>query len=77
MTPVVYLYLNRLKTFPRRKRRNPSKQDAAPSPLKLMCRIGGSETQFQSERSLSSRNSKRVFLHAPCLGSEMKYKIAS
>jgi hypothetical protein len=49
-TPVVYLYLNRLKTFPRRKRRNPSKQDAAPSPLKLMCRIGGSETQFQSEK---------------------------
>jgi hypothetical protein len=49
-TPVVYLYLNRLKTFPRRKRRNPSKQGAAPSPLKLMCRIGGSETQFLSEK---------------------------
>ena len=30
-TPVVYLYLNRVKTLPRRKRRNPSKQDAAPS----------------------------------------------
>jgi hypothetical protein len=65
-----------ISTGSRRKRRNPSKQDAAPSPLKLMCRIGGSETQYQSEKVALQSKLETSFPARPVFR-VVKYKIAS